>query len=251
MVHTVNKDKERFQSPDVARDTEALAEDNLSRDGLAALGHIYDKLMLHYYKRKSYLLNPYQPIAKLDLRRRCLMTLIQQAATAGATPETFLRAQFAQLQQFTDVFPAIQILSSDRAPKRYESYMRRMRQTYVTDSERERLVSAVPIPSSAQTMIESSVEALVKRLTRVVSIAGALTEEMYQRELELLARGGTLKPEFIVTLDERWLKNSVYMSIISVQARTKFNAAVITKMKSLSKRLFLANATDERIAHYV
>ena len=251
VVHKMNKDKERFQSPDIARDAEALAEGDVSREGLLMLGRAYDKLMLHYYKRKSYLLNPYQSAAKLDMRKRHLLALIQQAAVAGASPEIFLRAQFAQLQQFTEAFPAIQILASDRAPKRYEAYMRRMKETYVSDVQRDKFLSAIPIPATAQTLIEYSVQALLKRLTRVVGITGALPDELYQSELEMMARGGELKPEFIVTLDERWLNNSMYMSALATQARMKHNAAMVASMKALSKRLFMAHTTDERILRYV
>jgi hypothetical protein len=240
----------RFQPVDAMRDAQALAESAVAEEGLVALGRWYDKLMLHYYGRKSYLLNPYQPIAKLDMRKRCLLKLIEQSATAGATPELFMRAQFAQLQQYTEAFPAIQILTSERAPKRYEAYMRRMRETYVADIEREHHIASIPLPPTTQTLIESSIVGLLARLKRVIDIVGILTDETYQRELEMLARGGVLKAEFVLTLDERWLNSSKYLSEMASEARKIYNQSLVMKMKQTSKQLFTTKALDERMRHY-
>lgn len=248
----MNKDKDsrpNFQQADLARDVQALTETDVSEEGLFALGRVYDKLLLHYYKHKSYLMNRYQPQAKLEAKKRYLLRLIQQAAAAGATPELFMRAQLAQLQQFADVFPAIQIVASDRAPKRYESYMKRMKKTYPSELEREQRIVEIPLPVTAKALVDVSVEALVKRMRRVIEITGALTKEQYQRELEMLARGGFLKAEFVVTLDECWLAPA-FLSEMAAHARNNYNAATIVKLKDLRKQMFLSQATDERMRQY-
>lgn len=252
VAKTKTKDMKKFEDPSAERDAAALADSSLDDQGLYALGHKYDEYALRYFKKRTSLLNSRQNAGELARRKDHLIKIIEMAAAASTTPESFMRAQFEQLAKFVpDIFPAISIIASDKAPKRWSSFMKRMNETFLdAHTQREQYVAAPPPEPDAMFYLRRSVEEVIARMERNLKIIGSLNDVLWIQTLEVAARLGAIKAEYIVTLDERWQQSSTYVAALAAEAKEKYKPAVIESLRKERREMVERLAKDERVKQY-
>lgn len=237
----------RFAAVDAEAEERLLNQERDKEAATFVLALIYNGLVKEYCQKSVRVFHRGLSSEEFSRRKERLRRIIAMAKEAKTGEDVFLRAQFEQLS-FYNIYPSLDIVSSEKAPARFERYLKRMEKTYLAAEERERKIHSSPSPEFEKRIILSA-QRFADRLRKVFGLIGVVSEDMAVVELEALVFGNEVDALYLLAsplVETR--KSSALLSLREV-VRKRESKKTAESVEAI--RLRVLPAIDGRVRNYV